>query len=64
MNLPDDGRCCGKQPLTYKRRHMLFCTRCSREFDMDTKEQRPNFAWRFDGVTFVSTRPQKQGPLL
>ncbi len=54
--LPDDhqfdrkrlnakGRCCGRKPIEYKRDPHLFCTRCSRAFDVNTKEQIPNWAF-------------------
>jgi hypothetical protein len=44
--LNDKGQCCGRKPITYKRpKHILYCTRCSREFDPVTGEQFENWAW-------------------
>lgn len=39
------GRCCGRKPIVYKRDPHLFCDRCSRAFDVNTKEQIPNWAY-------------------
>lgn len=40
------GRCCFRKPLTYKREGKFYCTRCSRAYDINTKEQIANWAWR------------------
>lgn len=48
--LDEKGRCCGRKPLVYKRpTHYLFCFRCHRYFDPDTRRQIPNWAWRLRG---------------
>jgi len=55
--LDEKGRCCGRKPLMYKRRRMLFCCRCDREYALDPPhEQRENWAWkrRVDG-SFIQT---------
>ena len=44
--LDEHGRCCGRKPLVYKRRKMLFCARCDAEFNEETLEQQPNWAWQ------------------
>jgi hypothetical protein len=43
--LDDQGRCCGRKPLEYKRPPQLFCSRCNRSYDPATLAQQPNFAW-------------------
>ena len=45
------GQCpaCEKKPLIYKRRHMKFCSRCFRQFDIDTGKQNENWAWKSVG---------------
>lgn len=53
------GRCCGRKPLTYKRDAHHFCTRCSRSFDLQTKEQIPNWAWARLDSGFQSTQKRK-----
>jgi hypothetical protein len=49
------SKCCGRKPLVYLRKQMLFCSRCDREYDLKTGEQIPNWAWKrnSDG-TFAS----------
>ena len=49
MKLDDQGRCCGRKPIVYKRPPMLFCSRCDRAFDAATKEQIENWAYAPDG---------------
>ena len=54
--LDDKGRCCGRKPIHYKGRlatRQLFCCRCDRSYDVDTKQQRENFAWKKEGSEFV-----------
>lgn len=48
-----DGQCCGRKPHEYARPHRLFCSRCDRSYDVDSKVQVPNFAWvtRGDGFS-------------
>jgi len=53
--IDDSGRCCGRKPLVYKSRKMLFCCRCDRSYDMTTKEQIANWAWHEDAGKFVKT---------
>lgn len=51
--LDDKGRCCGRKPIHYKGRlatRQLFCCRCNRSYDVDTKQQRENFAWEKEGA--------------
>jgi hypothetical protein len=57
MKLDEKGRCCGRKPLTYKRYRGTdypagyFCSRCSRCYDLVTKEQINSWAWKLiDGV--------------
>jgi hypothetical protein len=42
--MDEKGRCCGRKPIVYKRwpHRGYFC--CS--FDLETKEQQDNFAWK------------------
>lgn len=53
--LNEKGQCppCKKKPLTYKRQGMRFCTRCCREYDIDTGWQIDNWAW-VDGEEVAS----------
>lgn len=63
MKINEKGQCpeCRRKPLTYKRRRMLFCARCDREFDMDSGEQRENWAWkRGEAGEFVSARATRK----
>jgi hypothetical protein len=53
--LDEKGRCCGRKPLTYLRDKHYFCTRCSRSFDLNTKGQIDNWAWKRQGDEFVKT---------
>ena len=47
MNLNENGQCCGRKPLVYKRpHHYKICLRCDSEFDPETGEQVENWAWR------------------
>lgn len=41
-----DRRCCGRKPLEYRRPPHLFCTRCAREYDVESGDQQPNWAWK------------------
>lgn len=63
----EKGQCCGRKPLAYKGRRadrQLLCCRCDRSYDLDTKQQRENFAWvRNEAGEFVSAPPKKySGP--
>ena len=44
--LDDKGRCCGRKPIRYKRSGRLFCSRCDREYLIETGEQVESFAWK------------------
>ena len=44
--LDDKGRCCGRKPIRYKRKGTLFCSRCDREYSIETGEQVESFAWK------------------
>lgn len=45
-HLNEQGQCCGRKPLLYKRpHHHFFCTRCCAEFDAPTGAQIANWAW-------------------
>jgi ribosomal protein L37AE/L43A len=46
--LNEKGQCpfCGRKPLVYKARRIKFCARCDREFDIESGEQKENWAWR------------------
>jgi hypothetical protein len=44
--LDENGRCCGRKPLVYKRDGHKFCTRCDKSFDIKTGEQIENWAWQ------------------
>lgn len=46
----DNGHCCGRKPMIYKRPELrLFCPRCDRQFDA-LGNQVQNFAWRPDAA--------------
>lgn len=55
--LDENGRCCGRKPITYKRDAKKFCPRCDREFDPYTGEQVANWAYASSGDGFRSLRP-------
>jgi hypothetical protein len=56
--LDEQGRCCGRKPLVYKRpHHRLYCPKCSAEIDPVTGIQQANWAWVADGDAFVATSP-------
>lgn len=59
MKLDAKGRCpnCLRKPLAYKRQQSFFCHRCCRAFEIDTGEQRPNWAWALnvDNGQYVPT---------
>lgn len=54
ITLDENGRCCGRKPLVYKRPHRLFCCRCNRQFSPEGKQQE-NWAYKFDGEKFNTT---------
>lgn len=46
LSLDENGRCCGKKPLEYRRpSRRFFCTRCNREFD-PVGRQVENWDWK------------------
>lgn len=51
----ENGKCipCGIKPLKYTGRvsseRQYFCHRCDRSYNLDTGEQRPNWAWELIG---------------
>lgn len=45
-DLDEKDRCCGRKPIVYKKQNILFCHRCDKEFDKETKKQIPNWAWK------------------
>jgi hypothetical protein len=54
------GQCCGRKPVVYKGRMShrgLFCGRCCRHYDFDSREQIENWAWKRNGAVFVPTYP-------
>lgn len=59
MRLDDQGRCCGRKPLVYKKHRGdmhprgRFCPRCDRCFNMVDGEQIENWAWMLDGDEWV-----------
>ena len=62
MAINPKGQCCGRKPLDYKRganttlqRPFLFCDRCGRAYDRQTKEQIENWAWRKTDEGFERT---------
>lgn len=63
MRLDEKGRCCGRKPIVYKtergprypRGH--FCYRCGRSFNLETREQQENWAWKRDGDGFREREP-------
>lgn len=58
---PITGRCCGRKPMVYKKPEPhFFCPRCNRSFNLYTKDQVPNWAWKQDtsGV-FSATYPKQ-----
>lgn len=56
--LDDNGRCCGRKPLVYKKPvHRLFCDRCCAEIDPSTGTQIENWAWVPSAGWFVATHP-------
>ena len=44
--LDKKGRCCGKKPIVYKCTEKYFCPRCDRAYNINTKEQVPNWAYK------------------
>jgi len=68
MALDEQGRCCGTKPIRYKGGSwrsppgspMLYCCRCSRQYDPETGEQRENWAWVKDGDEFVRSQPARK----
>ncbi len=46
IQLDAKGRCCGKKPLTYKRKGHRFCSRCNAQFGIGDRQQQENWAWR------------------
>lgn len=52
-----DGRCCGRKPLEYRRSpdHHKFCTRCNRDY-LPTGEQRQNWAYKRTEIGFECER--------
>lgn len=54
MTLDTKGRCCGKKPRVYKADRSLFCCRCHREYDIDTLEQKENWAWKLVSGVFLA----------
>ena len=47
--LDDQGRCCGRKPILYKRPEPYrFCARCDAAFNM-LGEQTENWAWKITG---------------
>lgn len=46
MELDKKGRCCGRKPIVYKRKGEYFCPRCDRAYDLITKRQIPNWAYK------------------
>ena len=68
--LDEDGRCCGRKTMVYKRPYRHFCPRCDREFSVLGKQQGN---WRYkstmNGALFVredpatsSTAPKRTEP--
>jgi hypothetical protein len=53
--LDENGRCCGRKPIVYKRDRHLFCPRCDSTFDIDGKFQIKNWAWQPAGGAFFPT---------
>ena len=43
--LDENGRCCGRKPLVYKRPPHLFCCRCNAAFHSKTGKQIGNWAF-------------------
>ena len=56
MKLDEKGRCCGRKPIVYKRKSVLFCPRCDRVYSIFTKEQRENYFYKFVNGDFVKVR--------
>lgn len=58
QSLDEQGRCCGRKPLVYKRPDLhFFCAICSREYGADGV-QRQNWAFkRVAPSEFVENRP-------
>lgn len=61
MKLSPNGRCCGKKPIVYKTAHyapggpQLYCDRCYRSYNLESREQISNWAWEKRGDEFVAT---------
>lgn len=51
QTLDENGRCCGRKPLVYKREGHRFCDRCCRSYHRYQDFQIDNWAWkrRVDG---------------
>jgi hypothetical protein len=50
------GRCCGRKPILYKLERRLFCPRCDRAYDPETRMQIENWAWKLRDGKFVDAR--------
>lgn len=59
MRLDDKGRCpnCLRKPLPYRRERHYFCHTCCRQFNMQTGEQEPNWAWEKSKGEWLPTYP-------
>lgn len=55
--LNEKSQCCGRKPIVYKRDRHFFCHRCSRSYDIDSKQQIPNWAWKAVEGGFEPTYP-------
>jgi hypothetical protein len=62
--LDDEGRCCGRKPLVYKRMGgpHRFCTRCSRAYHLTENRQIANWAWLAEDGGFRPKYPEQTAP--
>ena len=53
------GQCpnCLRKPIPYRRQGRLYCPKCNREYDMERGHQTENWAWEWNGHTFVPRHP-------
>jgi hypothetical protein len=46
VKLDDEGRCCGRKPLVYKRPKQRYCRQCNRAYDFEENRQISNWRYR------------------
>ena len=53
-------RCCNRKPIRYAPRggNHFYCPRCDRAYDLKTRQQIANWAWKPIDGQFVATYPK------